>query len=85
MQVLCLFVVILARVLNIAILARVLLSWLSLGRDNQFAVLVHEITEPILGPIRRAVPSFGGLDISPILGLFLVGILRNFLLAILPC
>ncbi len=85
MQALCFFVIILARVLNIAILIRVLLSWISLGRDNQLALLIYQITEPILGPIRRAVPSFGGLDISPMLGLILVQIMQRVLLSILPC
>ncbi|MFP3896220.1 MAG: YggT family protein [Anaerolineales bacterium] len=85
MQVLCFFVIILARVLNIAILIRVLLSWISPGRSNQLARVIYEITEPILGPIRRAVPSFGGLDISPMLGLILIGIMRTVLLSILPC
>ena len=27
--------------------------------------LVFQITEPLLGPIRRALPTFGGLDFSP--------------------
>jgi YggT family protein len=85
MQAICFFVIILARVLNIAILARVLLSWIPLDRENQFVVLIHEITEPILGPIRRAVPSFGGLDLSPMLGLILVEIMERVLLSILPC
>ncbi|MFO7918662.1 MAG: YggT family protein [Anaerolineae bacterium] len=85
MQSLCFFVILLARVLNIAILVRVLLSWISLGRESQLVRVIYEITEPILGPIRRAVPSFGGLDISPMLGLILVQILRSVLLSILRC
>jgi YggT family protein len=85
MQAICFFVIILARVLNIAILARVLLSWIPLDRDNRFVVLIYEITEPILGPIRRVVPSFGGLDLSPMLGLILVEIMERVLLSILPC
>ena len=85
MQTICFFVIILARVLNIAILARVLLSWISVNRDNQLVELLYEITEPILGPIRRVVPSFGGLDLSPMLGLILVEIMERVLLSILPC
>lgn len=85
MQVLCLFVIFLARALNIAILARVFLSWMALGGDNAFAQLIYEITEPILGPIRRVVPSFGGLDLSPMLGLILVEVMRGVLLSVLHC
>ncbi|MEA3406536.1 MAG: YggT family protein [Chloroflexota bacterium] len=85
MQAICFFVIILARVLNIAILAHVLLSWIPLDRDNQLVRLIYEITEPILGPIRRVIPPFGGLDLSPMFGLILVEIVERVLLSILPC
>lgn len=85
MQAICFFVIILARVFNIAILARVLLSWIPVDRENQLVGLIYEITEPILGPIRRVIPPFGGLDLSPMLGLILVQIMQRVLLSILPC
>ena len=57
----------------------VIMSWLVnfrvINTGNQFVRMVWEflwrITEPALRPIRRIVPVFGGLDISPIL-LFLI-------------
>lgn len=61
------------------IIAQVIVSWLLafniLNMSNNFVAMIanalHQITDPLLRPIRRFVPSFGGLDISPIL-LFLV-------------
>ena len=77
------FIRVLAQVLNIAILVRVFMSWLPLNREGRFVTLIIEITEPILGPIRRLVPSIGGLDISPMLGLLLVQVMERVLLTLL--
>ncbi len=83
MRLLFTFVNILAQALNIAILARVLLSWIPLDRDNAFVRIVYEVTEPILGPIRRVLPSLGGLDLSPIVALILIQVLQRVLLTII--
>ena len=40
--------------------------------------LVNQITEPLLGPIRRSLPSFGGLDFSPMAVLIVIILLQNF-------
>jgi YggT family protein len=63
------------------IIASAILSWLVafnvVNRHNDFVRsiwnLVTALTEPLLRPIRNAIPSFGGIDISPIillLGIF---------------
>ena len=65
----------------------VILSWLVnfrvINTSNQFVRMVWEflfrITEPALRPIRRVVPVFGGLDISPII-LFLLIIFLQMVL-----
>ncbi|MFZ5561674.1 MAG: YggT family protein [Pseudomonadota bacterium] len=44
----------------------VVLSWVAPGSYSPAAVLVHQITEPLLAPCRRLLPSMGGLDLSPI-------------------
>ncbi|MBM3189200.1 MAG: YggT family protein [Chloroflexi bacterium] len=77
------FVIFLARILNLAILARVFLSWLPIDRNSGFVHLILEITEPILGPIRRIMPSLGGLDLSPMVGLILVQVAERVLLTML--
>lgn len=77
------FVVVLARVLNIAILVRVFLSWMPLNPTNRFVRLIFDITEPIMGPIRRLIPAIGGLDLSPIIALLLVSIAERVLLTLI--
>jgi YggT family protein len=61
---------ILARVIDIysyVILASVILSWVNLPPDNPLVKVITALTEPVLGPLRRLVPSIGGLDFSPLL------------------
>ena len=71
------FVKILAQVLYIALLARVVLSWLNLGSDNPFVTIVYQITEPILAPIRKVLPTFGTLDLSPMVAMLAVWIVSR--------
>jgi YggT family protein len=61
------------------IIAMIIMSWLIsfnvINTRNQFVDQVwrtlNALTEPVLNPIRRAMPNFSGLDISPII-LFLI-------------
>ena len=76
-------VIAIVRVLDLAILARVLLSWVSVSRDNRLVLFILEITEPILGPIRRVVPPLGGLDLSPMIAWILIEMAQRVLLTIL--
>ncbi|MBI2171122.1 MAG: YggT family protein [Chloroflexi bacterium] len=66
----------------IAIFARVILSWFPAQRNNPLAQLVYLVTEPILAPIRRFVPSFGTLDLSPVIAMIIVIIVQNVLLRV---
>ena len=57
------------------VVARVLLSWVDPGGRTQAGSLVIGVTEPFLGPIRRALPPTGAMDLSPLVVLIIVGIL----------
>ena len=65
----------------IAIFARVILSWFPLqpgGALAQIFTVVYSITEPVLGPLRRAIPPLGGmLDVSPIIVIIGINIIQN--------
>jgi len=76
---LILFVRLLAEALNIAILARVILSWLPISRDSGLVRLLDGLTEPILGPIRRALPAMGMFDFSPFFALLLISMAERVL------
>jgi YggT family protein len=49
-----------------AVLIRIILSWVAPGNYNPITALLTTLSEPILRPFRRFIPSIGGLDISPI-------------------
>lgn len=50
-----------------ALLASIILSWISPGGSNPAVYLLHQITEPVMAPVRKLLPPMGGLDFSPIL------------------
>lgn len=56
-------------VLNIyffALLIVIILSWIAPKSSHPGALLVYQITEPIMRPARKLIPAIGGLDLSPI-------------------
>ena len=74
---------VLANLLQIAIvavtllvLARVVLSWFDPAGRSEGSRFVTAATEPFLGPIRRALPPTGAIDLSPFLVLIVLGALR---------
>ena len=61
----------LGKILNLLIsigyilfLVRAVISWVEVDRENQFVVMLHNITEPVLDPIRKYMPA-GTIDFSP--------------------
>ena len=50
----------------VAVIIKVVLSWISPGHYNPVIGLVDRIASPVLRPIRRLLPSMGGLDLSPL-------------------
>ncbi|MBK5144417.1 YggT family protein [Budviciaceae bacterium BWR-B9] len=61
------------------IIIRALMSWISQGR-NPVDQLLIQLTEPLLSPIRRLLPSMGGIDLSPMI-LILILYALNYLKA----
>jgi YggT family protein len=78
-------VTLLFRFLWLAILARVIISWLPMAgvRVDMYHPLIrwlYRITDPILDPIRRFT-TFGMIDFSPIVALILLEIIQRVLVA----
>jgi YggT family protein len=78
------FINVLALSLQIAILVRVLLSWMPVKLPWGLGEFVIAVTEPILAPIRRALPFAGGMDFSPLVAWIAIQIVSSILLRILP-
>ena len=56
------------------VFASVILSWVGAGSQIQF--LVSLLVEPLLAPIRKAIPNLGALDLSPLLLLLILQVLQ---------
>ena len=65
------------------ILARVLLSWMRISPYHPVTLFIHEVTEPVLRPLRNIIPPLGMLDISPIAALILLRVLESIILSII--
>jgi len=69
------------------LIAAAVLSWLIafnvVNTRNQAVAMIADalwrLTEPVLAPIRRVLPNFGGLDLSPVVLILLLYFLRNLL------
>lgn len=81
------FVDILVNILLIAIVARALMSWFPPPSQNSpfFIIrqMIHQITDPIIEPIRRIMPSMGMLDLSPMVAMILLIVIRSILTRVL--
>jgi YggT family protein len=79
----------LAQVYLLAVFARIILSWFPPspggGGLNSVRAFLDAVTEPVLGPLRRAIPPLGigamALDLSPLI--LIIGV--QVLLGVLQC
>ena len=70
------FIALACQVLTMAIFVRVLISWLPIPMSSSvigpIMAILYQITEPILGPLRRIVPPLGMIDITPVVAILLL-------------
>lgn len=77
------FVSIFFDLLSFAIIARVLMSWVPSGSAPRLRSLLRDVTEPVLAPFRRMVPRLGMIDISPIVAILVLDIVKAIILQLL--
>lgn len=71
------------RILYWAILIRVLLSWFVSDATHPLLRLLDDVTEPILGPIRRLMPRTGMVDFSPLVALLILQVAEGLVVSLL--
>jgi YggT family protein len=87
MQALLVVIDIALRIYLWVIIASAIFSWLyAFGvvnpRNQAVATIgraLYQLTEPALRPIRRYVPTFGGLDISPVILILIIILIREII------
>ena len=62
------------------IIAQAIISWVHPDPYNPIVRFLYAVTEPVLRPIRRYLPSWGGFDFSPLVVLLAVVFLQEFLI-----
>ncbi|HSX41230.1 MAG TPA: YggT family protein [Candidatus Saccharimonadales bacterium] len=71
-------------VFNLLILIRVLMSWVNPMPTGGFGVLIMELTEPIMAPIRRLLPNTGIFDFTPLAAFLLLQLLAMLAHRVVP-
>jgi YggT family protein len=66
-------------ILKAAIVVRVISSWLPISPYSAWVSWSYKLSEPILAPLRRVIPSLGGLDITPIVAYILLNLVESLL------
>ena len=70
-----------------AVIISVVLTWLVqfnvINTSNrlvyQIGDFLYRITEPVMRPIRQVIPSIGGIDLSPLIVILILGFLQQFI------
>ena len=64
--------------ISLAVLFRIILSWISvispglISPSHPIVSVIVQVTEPLLRPIRRALPQMGTVDFSPLVLMFVI-------------
>ncbi len=74
----------LCEVFTLVIIARVIVSWFSPRPTNRLAIILYQLTEPLLAPLRRiiprvGIPRVGMIDFTPLVAIILLQLIASFL------
>ena len=76
------FIYIFCQVLSLIIVARSLLSWVAPNPYEQPMRFLHDVTEPILSPLRRIIPRIGMIDITPVIAIIVLQVVGELVLRV---
>ncbi len=69
-------------ILRLALLVRVISSWVRVSPYSRWVRWAFTLSEPILRPLRQVVPTLGMIDITPIIAYLLLGLLEGFVMGL---
>ncbi|MEZ0343798.1 MAG: YggT family protein [Caldimicrobium sp.] len=61
------------------IIARAIISWVNPSPFHPLVRFLYRVTEPVLSPIRRLIPPIYGLDLSPVIVIFIIYFIKELL------
>ncbi len=76
------FLLFLIQLYTLVLIARAIMTWIpNIDLSNPIVRFIFDITEPVLRPIRQALPAQGGMDFSPIVVFIGLSILSRVIVA----
>jgi uncharacterized protein YggT (Ycf19 family) len=63
-----------------AIMIRVIASWFGISRFNRGMRIIYALTDWLIEPLQRIVPTFGPFDVSPIVAYLLLSVTRKLVM-----
>ena len=73
------------QLIYIILVLRILLTWFpNVDWWKQPFKFMHDFSEPFFAPFRKLIPSFGGIDISPIIAFFVLQLVFDLVLKLIP-
>jgi YggT family protein len=69
-------VVLVLNLYTFALVIQAILSWVGPGVNNPAGSILWSINEPLLRPVRRVIPPFSGLDLSPLVVILVLQFLK---------
>jgi len=68
------------QILYLCLIARVILSWIDHNPRNEIIQWIYKISDPLIKPFQQILPPMNlGIDISPILALIALGVVKRFI------
>ena len=64
---------------SLILLGKAIVSWFPVNPNNPIVQFLDRLTEPVLVPVRKNVPPIAGMDLSVVLVLVVISILRNMI------
>ena len=64
---------------SLVLLGKAIVSWFPVNTHNPIVRFLDSLTEPVLTPVRKNVPPVAGMDLSVVLVLVVISILRNMI------
>jgi YggT family protein len=71
------FTIVFLQILTWSIIARALLSFFPIDQGSPLVQMLYRVTEPIIDPIRRVMPSTGMLDLSPMIAILVLIVMEQ--------
>ena len=64
-------------IVMLLVIVRIVSSWVPFVKESRFMWTVYSLTEPIMAPFRQIVPQIGMFDLSPVILIFLMNIVKS--------